>query len=137
MNQADKLPLLHPTRHLFAPKERATLSQFAGIIIPFDSAIAITPDEAEVVDMIDAMFTGSRIVYPTAFRICLWLFEHGTFQRKRLSQMAPEEQYTYALSWDKSRVYLTRVLFKFLRVMVQMAYFNHPKVKERLHYAPQ
>lgn len=94
--------------------------------------------EAEVLAYVDRYFGWQRPKLRLAMKALFMLFEHGTLlfvpTWARFSQLDAAQREDYLHGWERSRLYLKRLLFQSLRAILCLAYVAHPKTEAALGY---
>jgi len=94
--------------------------------------------EAEVLAYVDRYFGWQRPTLRLAMKALFMLFEHGTLlfvpTWARFSQLDAAAREDYLRGWERSRLYVKRLLFQSLRAILCLAYVAHPATEAALGY---
>jgi hypothetical protein len=125
--------------------ELATVSAAAEAVFPPGGAIACSGLEAQIPDYVDRLLA---LAHPRPRRLMRLLFfsiEHGTaiFPApgglrgfRRFSSLDLAQRSAVLEAWSGSRFFLRRLVFASLRAILTLGYFAHPRVQDRLGFAP-
>lgn len=125
--------------------ELATVSAAAEAVFPPGGAIACSGLEAGIPDYVDHLLEQAHPRPRRLMRLLFFAIEHGTaiFPApggwrgfRRFSSLDLAQRIAVLEAWSGSRFFVRRLAFSSLRAILTLGYFAHPRVRDRLGFAP-
>ncbi|MGH0033114.1 MAG: gluconate 2-dehydrogenase subunit 3 family protein [Myxococcota bacterium] len=125
--------------------EWTTLDAVAEALFPPGGAVEPSGREARVASYVDRLVTASHPRQRTLMRALFFLIEHATLVFpapggvggfRRFSSLDVEQRMAVIEAWQKSGLFLRRLVFTSLRALCTLGYFSNPEVLRRLRLAP-
>ncbi|MBI4209337.1 MAG: gluconate 2-dehydrogenase subunit 3 family protein [Deltaproteobacteria bacterium] len=125
-----------PPLEVLSPTQYRTMEAFAERFFPKESPIGISAREVHVTQGVDRAAKRLPALKRWMIGAALWLFE--TLPRltygKRFTHLSSEQQLEYMKNWEASTWSLKRGGFLMMKGVVCLAYYRHPKVRERIGF---
>ena len=131
-------------RGFLSRKEQAIVAACADTLFPKGGPIPLSGTEAGLVPYMDAYVGRVDAQQRVLIRLLLHFVEHGPWlfgpRFARFTRLAPEEQVAALRDMSQSRIYLRRLSFLTVRVMLTMGYLANDEVARCIgavsHLAP-
>jgi hypothetical protein len=119
-------------RGLLSRKEQAIVAACADTLFPKGGPIPLSGTEAGAVPYMDAYVGRVDAQQRVLIRLLLHFVEHGPWlfgpRVARFTRLTPQEQVASLRDMSQSRIYLRRISFLTIRVMLTMGYFANDEV---------
>jgi hypothetical protein len=137
----------HPAAGRFkilAPREAAFLAAASDALFPPGGAIEASGSDAGIPQYVDRYVAALPARVRILMHLLFLLVEQATLVfpapgpggRRRFSSLDPEQRAGALMSWQRSRLFLRRLVFTSLRGILTMGYFGDPAVLRDLRLAP-
>lgn len=121
---------------LLSRKEQAIVGAVADTLFPIGGPIPISGTEAGAVAYMDRYIARMDRAQQLLLRLLLHAAEHSPWifgpRPARFTRLSQEERVTALRAMSTSRIYIRRVMFLSLRVMLTMAYLANDEVARRV-----
>jgi hypothetical protein len=121
---------------LLSGKEQAIVGVCADTLFPIGGPIPLSGTEAGAVAYMDCYIARVDRTQQLLLRLLLHAVEHSPWlfgpRRTRFTRLSHEERVTALRAMSRSRIYLRRVMFLSLRVVLTMAYLANDEVARRV-----
>lgn len=121
---------------LLSRKEQAIVAACADTLFPTGGPIPLSGTEAGVVPYMDAYIGRVDAAQRLLIRLLLHFVEHAPWifgpRLARFTRLTPAERVVSLRAMSQSRIYLRRVTFLSLRVMLTMGYLANEEVARRI-----
>jgi len=119
-------------------REYAILNIVAVRILGVGDRVGGSPDQIDVAANVDAVVSAWTADSQAQLRTMLRVFEHGTYlfdlQRHRFTRLSVEQQDQYLAGWMTSTLGARRVVFRVLKALVCVGFYQDRRSWQRLGY---
>jgi hypothetical protein len=129
---------------MFGRGEIAFISSTAEAMFPEGGAIPSSGLDADLPRYLERFMLAADSKTRRLIHLLIFLVEHATLifpapgrrGRRRFSSLDTDQRMASLAGWEKSPLYVRRLVFTSLRALWTMGYFAHPPVVRRLRLAP-
>ena len=123
-------------RPLFSRRETVILHALARTIIPRGGSFSSGADDIPLADLLADYLR--RLPYPTriGYRLLLHFVNLASlvFTLRTFIRLSPEKKTRFLENWENSRIYPWRQLFLFVKMLILMVFYGHPRVHVEIDY---
>jgi hypothetical protein len=123
---------------VFNAMEYAILNAAAARLLGVPAKVGPDASQVDVAANIDRLVSTWDAEAQRQLRTMLRLFEHGTYlfdlQRKRFTRLSGEQQDLYLRGWMNSTLGIRRAVFRAIKALVALGFYQDPRVWRRLGY---
>lgn len=122
----------------FNPREYAIMNTVAERLLGAIGRIGSTAGQIDVAARVDAYVSQWDADAQRQLRTMLRVFEHGTYlfdlQRQRFTRLDGARQDQYLTGWMNSTMGARRIVFRVLKSLAAIGFYDDPRTWSRLHY---